>query len=338
MKISPKNTRKLWIAVGVFVLLMLCVSLAPLLAMPAIFTSTVKLVENLDPAAELASGGAGMPEQQLPPTPEPTPGVASLLLQFGQEGSGPGYFEDARSIAVDGDGRIYVAQYLGGRVQVFDAQGEFLTQWLVDAKAPLRGMAASRDGKLYIAQGGKLLVFDGSSGTQSGVISAPEIFIDDVAVALNGDLLVSSYRGRDDLVRLSPQGEVLSKIEGAISEQSGDSELDMRVAVDGLDQIYALGSFNEAVFKFTADGRYVNRFGSRGNAPGQFTSPAAIAIDQQGNVYIADMLKILIFDSDGRFIDQFEVPGGAPSGLAFDQQNNLYVVARTTVLKYQINP
>jgi len=112
----------------------------------------------------------------------------------------------------------------------------------------------------------------------------------------------------------------------------------MRVAVDGLDQIYALGSFNEVVFKFTADGRFVNRFGSRGNEPGQFTSPSAIAIDQQGNVYIADMLKILIFDSDGRFIDQFEAPGGAPSGLAFDQQNNLYVVARITVLKYQISP
>ncbi|HSQ25646.1 MAG TPA: hypothetical protein VLM80_00845, partial [Anaerolineales bacterium] len=57
LKISPKNTRNIWIAVGVFVFLMLCVSLAPLLAMPAIFTSSVKLVENLDPAAELASGG-----------------------------------------------------------------------------------------------------------------------------------------------------------------------------------------------------------------------------------------------------------------------------------------
>ena len=46
-----------------------------------------------------------------PPEPQPF---------FGKEGIGAGYFKDARSIAVDAEGRIYVGEYTGGRMQVFD--------------------------------------------------------------------------------------------------------------------------------------------------------------------------------------------------------------------------
>lgn len=343
-KPAAKVSKRLWVVISVFVLIILCASLSPLLALPAMFASTFTLIEQIDPASDVPAAPSiqstvvSMVEAQLPPTAVPTPAKAELLLQFGEEGSGPGYFEDARSIAVDGGGNIYVGQYLGGRVQAFDPQGKFITQWLVDSKAPLRAMAAAKDGTIYLAQGGNILVYDGSSGTQKDVLDLPNINVDDIAVALNGDLLVSSYLNSDDLVRLSVSGEVKQRIDQAISSQSGDSELDMRVAIDGSDRIYALGSFNQSVFIFTPEGRFVNRFGSRGNEDGQFNAPSAIAVDNKGNIYIADMLDILIFDSSGRFLEQFAVSGGVPSGLAFDAQNNLYVVARTTVLKYRLNP
>jgi DNA-directed RNA polymerase subunit RPC12/RpoP len=61
----------------------------------------------------------------IPNTPrkESTNTFANVLLEFGSEGIGPGMFNDARSIGVDGAGRIYVAEYTGGRVQVFDPAG-----------------------------------------------------------------------------------------------------------------------------------------------------------------------------------------------------------------------
>src|SRR3569832_1789779 len=74
---------------------------------------------------------------------------ANVLLDFGKEGIGPGMFTDARSIAVDGVGRIYVGEYGSGRIQVFDAEGKFLTQWMADTRMPLRGMAADRKGTVY---------------------------------------------------------------------------------------------------------------------------------------------------------------------------------------------
>ena len=45
---------------------------------------------------------------------KPVDSFATILLKFGEEGIGPGMFKDARSIAVDGSGRIYVGEYSGG--------------------------------------------------------------------------------------------------------------------------------------------------------------------------------------------------------------------------------
>src|SRR6185295_2703529 len=81
---------------------------------------------------------------------------ATTTLDFGSEGIGPGMFKDARAIAVDGSGKIYVGEYIGGRIQVFDADGKFITQWMVDTKMPLTGMAADRNGVVYIVQSGTI--------------------------------------------------------------------------------------------------------------------------------------------------------------------------------------
>src|SRR5262245_31719769 len=96
------------------------------------------------------------------------PGFASLAMSFGSEGVGPGQFQDARSIALDAQGRIYVGEYSGGRIQVFDGQGQFITQWMVDKKMPLRGMAADRKGTVYVAQRGVISRYDGQTGNKLG--------------------------------------------------------------------------------------------------------------------------------------------------------------------------
>ena len=57
-----------------------------------------------------------------------------------------------------------------------------------------------------------------------------------------------------------------------MGSQTGNPGLDSRIAVDGEGNIYILGgTFDDAVFKFSPQGRFVTRFGSRGDAPGQFS-------------------------------------------------------------------
>jgi sugar lactone lactonase YvrE len=51
------------------------------------------------------------------------------LNEWGEPGQGPGQFSIPHSIALDAQGRIYVADRNNVRIQVFDGKGKFLAQW-----------------------------------------------------------------------------------------------------------------------------------------------------------------------------------------------------------------
>ena len=268
--------------------------------------------------SNLASKGAG-------------DGYAQPELAFGGEGIGPGNFKDARSVAVDAEGRIYVGEYTGGRIQVFDPSGKFLTQWTVDRRMPLRGMAADRGGTLYVVQSGAVKRYEGATGKELGTLTSGGY--DDVAAAADGGLVAFAWHARDDIVRLDSSGRVTRVITAAVSGQTDRSELNARVAADGLGQIYALGTFNNAVFKFSPEGKFLTQFGGDGDQPGQFRAPSAIAVDNQGRVYVGDFKGVQVFDAGGRYLGLIKVKGAA-SGLAFNERGELFVVARTQVYKF----
>jgi hypothetical protein len=99
--------------------------------------------------------------------------------------------------------------------------------------------------------------------------------------------------------------------------------------------VYALGTFNEAVFKFGPDGKFIDQFGASGDGPGMLDSPMAIAVDGQGRVYVSELVgPIKIYDSGGQYLDSIDVQA---FGMRFDDDDNLYVASRTRVLKYEID-
>jgi DNA-directed RNA polymerase subunit RPC12/RpoP len=284
-----------------------------------------------------------IPEDILSPEPSPTPGFASLEFTLGEEGRGPGQFMDARNVSVDSLGRIYVAEYLGGRVQVFDASGNFLTQWLVDDQMPVLSLAVTRDGNAYLVQNGRLTLHDGESGKLIQEIDSGQgdAFYDayatlDGGVATTFLELNNNFLLQDDILRYDRDGNLAMSVEGAVAQQTGEPELSPSIAEDTLGNIYVLAYFNNAVFKYAADGRYISRFGSEGSEPGQFRFTDDIAVDNQGRVYVSDSNGIQVFDPDGRYLDRIEVEGPA-FGLAFDSQDNLYVAARDRIYKYTLN-
>ncbi len=264
------------------------------------------------------------------------PSFATKTLSFGSEGIGPGMFKDARSIAVDGSGKIYVGEYTGGRIQVFDPAGKFLTQWTVDPKMPLRGLAADRKGTVYVVQRGKITRHEGQSGQVVGEVDyAAGGGFDDLSMSADGGFVAAWYSNRDDVVRFNSAGEVTRTIRAAISSTSGDSELNTRVAIDGLGNIYALGTFNSAVFKFGPDGKFLTRFGDGGNEAGQFRAAFAIAVDGKGRVYVSDIKGVQVFDGNGRYLRVFK-PEGLAFQMVFNDHNELFIAARNQVLKYSL--
>jgi DNA-binding beta-propeller fold protein YncE len=271
-----------------------------------------------------------------PPPKENKNTFAKVLLEFGSEGVGPGMFSDARSIAVDGAGRIYVGEYTGGRIQVFDPAGKFVTQWTVgDRKTLLRGLAADRKGTVYFVHGGGIDRYRGETGEKLGQVEYQQSGFDDVTTTADGGLVTAWQSNRDDIVTFDANGKHARTIPAAISNASGDSELSMRVAVDGAGNIYALGRFNDAVFKFGRDGKFINRFGSGGDQPGQFRAAYSIAVDGYGRIYVGDMKGIQVFDANGRYLTVLSLKGMA-FGMVFNDKNELFVVARDHVIKYAI--
>jgi DNA-binding beta-propeller fold protein YncE len=69
------------------------------------------------------------------------------------------------------------------------------------------------------------------------------------------------------------------------------------------------------------------------NAPGDFARPAGVAVDHDGNLYVADTLnnRIEIFDGDGKFIKTFGKAGDGPGyfarpkGVAIDSDDHIWV-------------
>ncbi len=82
------------------------------------------------------------------------------------------------------------------------------------------------------------------------------------------------------------------------------------------------------------DEELVCEFGKYGEADGQWLWASSVALDREGNVYVADewLQRISIFSDDGTFLDKWGTAGAGdgelngPSGMVFDREDNLHIV------------
>jgi hypothetical protein len=191
---------------------------------------------------------------------------------------------------------------------------------------------------VYVVQRGEISRFEGSSGNSLGKVEyggGQRAYFDNARVLPDGGMI--AVVNNENIVRFNASGQAVRTISKSVSGQTDRSELDASVAADGLGNIYVLGNFNNAVFKFSPEGRFLNKFGGNGDGQGQFHAPQAIAVDGQGRVYVSDIKGIQVFDSDGRYLDTFKVDGNVAFGMVFNDKNELFVAARTQVIKYVMN-
>lgn len=276
-----------------------------------------------------------------PPSPVPTstpmPAPTPPYTRFGREGIGPGQFTDARRIAVDGAGYIYVGEWDGGRIQRFDPSGTFDSFWMVDPKRPVTGLAADREGNVYVIQGWDVARHNGATGELLGELPpAADSGYRAVTVAPDGHLVVVT--GDAQIIHMDAQGNPLDT--PAISLRELDLDTDFPpdadvLAVDGLGYLYALDETNYIVMKFGPDGQYLDKFGGRGEGPGRFQSPDSLAVDSQGRLYVGQTRRIQIFDRDSNYLAELPFDTWA-FGMTINDRNELYVAARVEFLKFDL--
>ena len=258
----------------------------------------------------------------------------NLALSFGGEGTGTGLFSDARPITVASDGNVYVGDYQDGRVQRFNEVGEFQSLWQIPKKQYVRKLAADHSGNVIAVYAGKLWKFDGKTGKALGQVGNLDYYYEDLAMTADGGWV--AVKDNEDLLRFDEDWNEMWMVENAVSSITDDSALEANIAVDGLGNIYLIAPFNYAVFKYGPQGRYLNRWGEKGDGPGQFGSQLAIAVDSYSRVFVSDSSGVHVFTNEGRFLDTIPLTSVA-YGMAFDGENNLWVTTSyKKVQKYSI--
>lgn len=266
--------------------------------------------------------------------PTETPGFADVALEVGgEEGIGPGFFNDTRWLSMDAEGNLYTGDFDGGRIQVFFANGEFSHQFIVDADLTMQAMTVTRDGVVHVGVGNEVRRYDGATGEQ--LDSLPfDLRARTMTTAPDGSIVILE---RDRLLRLDAQGNTTLDITDPFADIPDFQSNNYDLAVDGAGNIYVSGT--DAIFVMDSNGRYQNRFGSVGDAPDQFRAQiTAVAVDGQGRVYAADFAGIKVFDGNGRYLDFINL-GGITFDMEFTNQNDLVVMDRNgnRLLRYQLN-
>jgi len=116
-----------------------------------------------------------------------------VLASWGSEGSGDGQFRGLSSVAVDSTGKVYVADPINRRIQVFDSAGRFLTKWPVPEWGQSVGFEDlaidSKTGRLYASSAhlDSVLIFD-LNGSRIGSLmpKPPDKLEGPSALALTG--------------------------------------------------------------------------------------------------------------------------------------------------------
>lgn len=130
--------------------------------------------------------------------------------------------------------------------------------------------------------------------------------------------------GLHQVFKFSYEGKLLLKIGEA--KMAGNDSLhfnqptDVAVAKGG--SFYVSDGYgNSRIIKFSASGKYLFSWGKRGSGEGEFDVPHGLALDDKGNVYVADREnnRTQMFDAGGQYLRQFtEKNLGAVCAVVFD--------------------
>jgi sugar lactone lactonase YvrE len=274
---------------------------------------------------------------------QPDPNVTPVGL-FDRTGPGPnrGQFNLPRGIAIDAAGNFYVSDAENKRIQKFDPAGKWLLAF---------GSEGNGDGQFAA-------ISPESVGTGPGGLAVDAVGNLYVADTWNHRIQKFDSEGRF----VAKWGSFINLADPAFADAPDkDSRFygPRGVAIGPDGNVYVTDTGNKRVLIFSPDGAFVRKIDS-GMSPtrvapgyaftqlGELNEPIGVAVDAQGNVYVADVNnhRIQKFDAAGKPVAQWPVPGASwdpgpylEPFLALDGGGNLYAAAPSSksVLKFDAN-
>ncbi len=282
----------------------------------------------------------------------------NYLSEFGSGGANPtapGEFEFLTGIALDSQGRIYLAD--GGtpnEIQVFDAGGAFITRFGSSGPNPgefrlINDLEVIREGpgveRLLVADAvnnrvqkleldGTPVAQWGQGGTGPGEFQLLwRIGVDSAGLVYTVDANSTSDFGIHRVQKFTADGTFLSQwTSGGVAERRLQSPFGIHV--DRLGRVFVADSANHRIKVYSATGSLMDQWGALGSGTEQFNEPVDVDIGPDGLVYVMDFgnQRVQVFTDVGDHVRQIGAPGTGPdqfefaTDLAIDRAGDVYVV------------
>jgi peptidylamidoglycolate lyase len=170
----------------------------------------------------------------------------------------------------------------------------------------------SSDGKLLMTLGQKGIVGDNES---KDALNGPA----DVAIAPDGSIFIADGESTNTrVVKYSPEGNFV-KYWGGRGTDPGKFGLPHNIAMDSKGRIYVADRRNHRIQIFDQDGSYLDQWT-------HFGTPSGLFITRDDMLYVVDELTCLRIanTSDGSIVDRIDGLTN-PNAVAVDQQGTIYV-------------
>jgi len=172
----------------------------------------------------------------------------------GSAGHHPGEFAFVTDAVTDDQGCYYIGEYnASDRIQKFDPDGNFMTQW-------------------------------GGNGNEPGKFVRPQ------SLVIHGDLLwvCDSCNHRIQRFDIREESPRLVDIWGGPGTEAGQFYYPYDLAIASDDSVVVVEHKNNRIQRFDADGNWIASWGRPGFEPGELNGPWGVVIDSKDRVHILD--------------------------------------------------
>ena len=229
------------------------------------------------------------------------PGPPYRMIQaWGEAYSETVHFTDPHCIALDADGNLLIADYMGSRVTRFTPDGTFLGE------------------------------LGNGTGEDPGQVVKPRV----VALDPHGRIFVSDQKSDQPRIQVfSHEGEFL-KIFAPKGTRPGHILRAHGLVFDSQERLHVVDVDNMRVTVYDRDGQFVHSFGRDGTGIGEFNAPHGIAIDANDELFVVGYYgPCQKFTSQGKFLKAFAYPDPPDGPVYFhsivsDQWGNVYLTVR----------